>query len=303
MTQTVLVLQGLPASGKSTFARGLVASDPDNWVRVNKDDIRERLLPNGWTKQKERDVVLPERDRLVAAALVDGKNVIVDDTNFEQKHIKRMYEIARPFGARVQLKEFPVDVEEAVARDARRRNPVGEAVIRDMARRHLGVGWVLERYVHQDGLPWAIICDLDGTTSLFCTLRDCGCDLNHRSPYDASSAHRDAPNTEILELLQTYKMFRGTEIIFMSGREDLYRPQTEEFLGQHYGGGDGSFPYQLHMRSTGDQRKDAVVKAELFDAHVRGKYNVRFVLDDRNQVVQLWRSLGLRCFQVADGDF
>lgn len=302
MTLTVLVLQGLPASGKSTFAKGLVASDPDNWVRVNKDDIRERLLPNGWSKQKERDVVIPERDRLVANALVDGKNVIVDDTNFEQKHIKRMYELARPFDARVQVKEFPIDVEEAVARDARRRCPVGEAVIRDMARRFLGAVWDLEPYREQAGLGWAIICDLDGTTSLFCTSRDCGCGLNHRSPYDASSADRDVPNTEILELLQTYHLLRQTEVIFMSGREDLYRAQTEKFLAEHYGNG-GQFSYQLHMRKAGDQRKDAVVKSELFDAHVRNKYNVRFVLDDRNQVVQLWRSLGLTCLQVADGDF
>lgn len=302
MTQTVLVLQGLPASGKSTFARGLVASDPDNWVRVNKDDIRERLLPGGWSKQKERDVVIPERDRMVANALVDGKNVIVDDTNFEQKHIKRMYELARPFDAKVQIKEFPIEVEEAIARDAKRRNPVGEAVIRDMARRFFGAAWDLAPYQEQEGLPWAIICDLDGTTSLFCTSRGCGCDLNHRSPYDASTADRDVPNVQILELLQTYHMFRQTEIVFMSGREDLYRDQTERFLAEHFVG-DGLFAHQLHMRKAGDQRKDAVVKSELFDAHVRGRYNVRFVLDDRNQVVQLWRSLGLRCLQVADGDF
>ena len=302
MTQTVLVLQGLPASGKSTFARGLVASDPDNWVRVNKDDIRERLLPGGWSKQRERDVVLPERDRMVANALVDGKNVIVDDTNFEQKHIKRMYELARPFDARVQVKEFPIDVEEAVARDAKRRSPVGEAVIRDMARRFFGAVWDLEPYREQEGLPWAIICDLDGTTSLFCTSRDCGCGLNHRSPYDASTADRDVPNGEILEMLQTYHLFRQTEVIFMSGREDLYCDQTERFLAEHYGNG-GQFAYQLHMRKGGDQRKDAVVKSELFDAHVRGRYNIRFVLDDRNQVVQLWRSLGLMCLQVADGAF
>lgn len=302
MTQTVLVLQGLPASGKSTFARGLVASDPDNWVRVNKDDIRERMLPGGWSKQKERDVVIPERDRMVANALVDGKNVIVDDTNFEQKHIRRMYELARPFEARVQVKEFPIDVEEAIARDANRRNPVGEAVIRDMARRFFGAVWDLEQYEEQEGLPWAIICDLDGTTSLFCTSRGCGCTLNHRSPYDASTADWDVPNTELLEMLQIYHVFRQTEIIFMSGREDLYRVQTERFLAEHYGNG-GEFAYQLHMRKGRDQRKDAVVKAELFDSQVRGRYNVRFVLDDRNQVVQLWRSLGLTCLQVAEGAF
>jgi hypothetical protein len=50
-------------------------------------------------------------------------------------------------------------------------------------------------------------------------------------------------------------------------------------------------------------RKDAIVKRELFDAHVRGTWNVNFVLDDRQQVVDMWRGLGLVCLQVAPGDF
>jgi predicted kinase len=298
MTQTILVLQGLPASGKSTFARGLVASDPGAWVRVNKDDIRERLLPTGWSKHKEREVVIPERDRLVADALVDGKSAIVDDTNFEDKHIRRMYEIARPFGARVEVKRFDVEVEEAIARDSRRARPVGEAVIRDMARRFIGTPWELEPYRETPGLPWAVLCDLDGTVALFCQRHGCGCGLNHRSPYNAATAHLDTPNAPVLLLLESLLCAAAPDIIFMSGREDLYRRQTVDFLEKHFG-----HHYELHMRKGGDSRKDAVVKAELFDAHVRGKFNVHFVLDDRNQVVELWRSLGLTCLQVAEGNF
>jgi hypothetical protein len=57
------------------------------------------------------------------------------------------------------------------------------------------------------------------------------------------------------------------------------------------------------MRPTGDQRKDNIVKRELFDTWVRGKYNVRFCLDDRDQVVEGWRAMGLTCFQVQPGAF
>jgi hypothetical protein len=57
------------------------------------------------------------------------------------------------------------------------------------------------------------------------------------------------------------------------------------------------------MRETGDRRKDSIIKKEIFDRHIRDVYNIEFVLDDRNQVVELWRSLGLTCLQVADGDF
>ena len=57
------------------------------------------------------------------------------------------------------------------------------------------------------------------------------------------------------------------------------------------------------MRQAGDNRDDRIVKREIYEREIKGRYNVRFVLDDRNKVVALWRDLGLPCFQVADGDF
>jgi hypothetical protein len=57
------------------------------------------------------------------------------------------------------------------------------------------------------------------------------------------------------------------------------------------------------MRPAGDMRKDAIVKRELFDRHVRDRYDVTCILDDRSQVVDMWRSLGLTCLQVAPGEF
>ena len=45
------------------------------------------------------------------------------------------------------------------------------------------------------------------------------------------------------------------------------------------------------------------VKHELFNKHVRHDYNVRGAFDDRNQVVEMWRAIGLTVFQVADGNF
>ena len=59
----------------------------------------------------------------------------------------------------------------------------------------------------------------------------------------------------------------------------------------------------LWMRAAKDTRGDDVVKAELFDAHIRRRFHVRVVLDDRDRVVALWRRLGLPCWQVDYGDF
>ena len=57
------------------------------------------------------------------------------------------------------------------------------------------------------------------------------------------------------------------------------------------------------MRNTADTRKDSIIKKEIYDAHIKDKYYIELVLDDRDQVVRLWRSLGLPTFQVNYGDF
>jgi hypothetical protein len=87
--------------------------------------------------------------------------------------------------------------------------------------------------------------------------------------------------------------------VFCSGRSDDARPATEAWLKEHVG-----VPYEaLFMRATGDQRRDSVVKAEIFDREIRSRYHVVGVFDDRAQVVRMWRALGLTVFQVADGNF
>lgn len=61
--------------------------------------------------------------------------------------------------------------------------------------------------------------------------------------------------------------------------------------------------YELHMREEGDMRQDSVVKEEIYRKEIEPRFNVHLVLDDRNQVVDMWRKLGLPCWQVAEGNF
>jgi hypothetical protein len=93
----------------------------------------------------------------------------------------------------------------------------------------------------------------------------------------------------------------GYEVVFVSGREDKYESQTRRFIAKCFP--DFKFGYELHMRKTDDFRKDAIIKEEIYKEHIEGKVNVLMVLDDRNQVVDFWRELGLTCFQVAPGNF
>jgi hypothetical protein len=89
------------------------------------------------------------------------------------------------------------------------------------------------------------------------------------------------------------------EIVFLSGREDKFRPQTERWLNSHQ-----FYPLrnQLLMRPTGDRRNDAIVKQELYEKEIKGKYNVLAVFDDRLRVCRMWHSLGLPLFRVGDPD-
>jgi hypothetical protein len=147
-----------------------------------------------------------------------------------------------------------------------------------------------EAYVTPVGKPSAVIVDIDGT-------------LAHKAPgrdiYDLTRVHEDSPHLPVVEAVEAARA-SGARIIFCSGREDTSRAATERWLELHV---DRTADEPLYMRAADDKRRDSIVKRELFDAHIRHEYDVRYVLDDRNQVVEMWRSLGLTCFQVAEGDF
>ena len=57
------------------------------------------------------------------------------------------------------------------------------------------------------------------------------------------------------------------------------------------------------MRKNNDFRGDEIIKKEIYIEKIKDKYNILFVLDDRQKVVNMWRDLNLTCLQVANGDF
>jgi len=147
-------------------------------------------------------------------------------------------------------------------------------------------------YVPDTMLPKAIIVDVDGTVAL----------RNGRELYDWSRVGEDLPNQPVIDVIRSlwsYGVLRGdpVQVIFMSGRPEECRTQTELWLDANVG-----LPFQLHMRSDGDFRQDWIIKDELFSL-VRDKYCFLSAWDDRDQMAQYWRKLGLQCFQVAEGKF
>jgi predicted kinase len=306
----VLILQGMPASGKSYYAKKLVSDNPGSWKRVNKDDLRAMLDVSVWNKANEK-FVLAMRDQVIVRALSQGYNVVVDDTNLDPRHeydIRQMlvfHSHPNVRSAEVDTKFFDTPVAVCIERDAERpvgAGHVGEDVIRKFASQLVSgkprpltrAVIVPEPYVLTPGLPEAIMVDIDGTLAHMTPegrLR-----LGERAPYAWHKVGEDAPDAELRRILNMLN--NRYKVIIMSGRDGVCQPETEDWLR------DNNIYYdELHMRGEKDQRKDNIVKLELFNQFVRGKYNIGVVFDDRNQVVQMWRALGLNCYQVADGDF
>lgn len=294
----LVMCKGLPASGKSFWAREYQVVHPGTVV-VTKDDIRRELEKTGWkwSRDNERKVEAV-RDEQIRNGLMSGHDVISADTNYAPAHERTLRGLAAAHGAEFSVNEFTTPLNICLDRNRERSgvDRVPDDAITSMAKKYLKGANRFDysglTRVYQDILPLdtpqCVICDLDGTLALT---------GGRRNVYDASTCDLDDVNPAVFNLLALYKE-SGTQIIYMSGREEKYREPTLRFLDRN-GCPDGP----LLMRPTGDTRTDWIVKSELFDANIRGNWYVDIILDDRDQVVQMWRARGLTCLQVANGDF
>lgn len=285
----LIMYKGLPASGKSTHAREEVLKSHGVIKRVNKDELRMLVDAGKWSSENEK-TILKIRDIIVTTLLSEKFSVIVDDTNLHPKHEINLRKIAQEYGADFKIKDFTnISLEECLDRDYKRSvGKVGKKVILKMYNQYLKPTVQLIQYNQLN--PDIIVCDLDGTIALF---------------GDANPYERDFTKDKVNQVVKNILLNRGksnVQVVFVSGRKDKFRKQTEEWLNKNWGTN-----YKLFMRKTArkDQQepKDVVVKKEIYEKNLKGKYNILFILDDRNQVVEFWRSQGLTCLQVAEGDF
>lgn len=292
--QKIILTRGLPASGKSTWAVEYVKNSNGKAKRVNKDLLREMIDAGIYSKTNEQ-MILNARDNLICNFIEGGaETIIVDDTNFEEKHFDNIKGLTDAFNnlgrhnITVEYKDFlDVPLEDCLHRDSLRPKPVGEKVIKSMHQRYILPTIKEGPVVNKKGN--AIIVDIDGTLAHRCD----------RQWFDYSKVDQDDLDVTVDGIVRAYAK-KGYTILIVSGREgtEECRSKTLSWLDKH------KIPYyDLMMRKQGDYRRDSIVKEEIYNNYIKDKFDVEFVLDDRQAVVDKWREMGLKCLQVAPGQF
>ena len=126
----LIICRGLPASGKSTWAKQWVLEDPEHRVRINQDDIR-LMLGKYWVPSREKLVQEIQFDAVVEA-LSREFDVVIDNTNLNNKVLDQFNRLIKTFeDYEIEYKDFfdtPLSV--CIERDKNRDLQVTEKVIR-----------------------------------------------------------------------------------------------------------------------------------------------------------------------------
>lgn len=305
----LIVTRGLPGSGKDTLAREWSKHMRQGSVIISRDGFRDMLVPghSGVLEQEFEDLVTKLEKAAVADSLDKGLAVFVCDSNLPQRRVREWLGLAVAHSATWEVCDLTSkDLEIVLKQNAGRENPVPREVILKMHARYIASGNAVpshweplgsaeptkgEPYVPDTSKPLAIIVDIDGSVAK----------MNGRSPYDYTKVSEDLPNWPVIDYATAISMDLEAHLVFVSGRPEACRGDTQAWLERYFDWG-----FELFMRSDqehADGVKDYDVKLGIFDREIRHQYNVHSCIDDRTQVVRMWRSLNLTCLQVAPGDF
>ena len=295
-----IITVGISASGKSTFAHSWVNSVDQvasgvARAEINRDYWRNMLMnldgnPFSWAKWdwKREGQVTDIVNDLIDAASSAGKDIIISDTNLHNGRRQELVTRLKANGYEVEIKEFPITLEEAWKRDAVRENGVGHSVIAkqyDQWLEYIG----RKKYVADTSKPKCILVDIDGTLAHM---------NGKRGAFVWDKVGLDDVDDAVSTIVNLYaEGFNGSNntVIVLSGRDGVCRPETEKWLIKN-----GVTHDKLIMRTPNDMRKDTIVKEEIFWRDIADNYNVQFVIDDRPCVVRLWQSIGLKTFAVGN---
>lgn len=287
MKQCVILI-GPPGSGKTSHCM-----EYPNYIRVSQDDEG------------------PQHKRTFYRAIKDNKPVIIDRMNFNKAQRKQYIETAKEAGYTVTYILFLVPKSICHNRMlARSNHPTiknEENALHALntffrlfeypTSEEFEVGYNIE-YKPEDGKIPAIIVDLDGTLADNEHRTDLvrGENKNWNAFFD--EIPEDAPNIWCSRLIDAMDQ-KGYYTVFCTGRPEEYRSITENWLNRY----EIAPFHELFMRPSKDYRQDSLIKNIILDFDILPQYNVLFAVDDRKQVVDMWRKNHIVCLQCAPGEF
>lgn len=286
---------GFSGCGKSTWASEFMEDNKDNkYIDLERDTIRFNMFCDGardWSKytfsKKNEALVTEEHNKLLDYATTYGYNLVLSDTFLNEKYRNEMIERLENEGYVVEIKddwEIPT-FEQLVKRNENREGGIGVSILRQQYLRFLEYKGLRDVYIPDTELPDCVVVDVDGSVAT---------SEGIRGHFEWDKVIHDDPILQVVDIVSGLYL-KGYEIVFLSGRDSVCFDQTLAWLYSQF----EDMKFELFMRPEGDFRKDYVVKKELFDNHVRNRYNVQMVIDDRNQVIDLWDELGLKVINVG----
>lgn len=262
------------------------------------------MLGDYWVPSREK-VVTAMYDTLLTNAMNKGYNIVVDNMNLNPKTCEDLEKRVKDFNEHhdwkyeVCYQNFFIPVEECIRRDAMRPNPIGEKVIKATWKRYRDfiiheslMETINKQAPHIDGGKPAIIVDVDATLCYNTTGR----------PFFGEGAAKgmltDQPVLGTCALVRN--MYQKCTVIIVTGREGTpeIMEATKRWLAQNDVNHDLAY-----FRPIGSYEPGEVCKKEIYEKHIKGRYNVLFVLEDNNRCVQMWREQGLTCLQPNEGKF
>lgn len=160
-------------------------------------------------------------------------------------------------------------------------------------------------WMEKDMRKTAFIFDIDGVLANISYRKR----FIEKEPKDWDSFYKNMDKDMPIQSGIDMVLFLSTcgEVLFVTGRAEEHRKETVNWLNNNLGGGSSStrnfINERLYMRETGDYRPDYIIKKEIYRSYIEPFYKVYSVFEDRKQCVNMWRKLGLLCWQNVDGDY
>lgn len=295
-----VLLVGISGCGKSTFTSTLFGKDDPDWRIISSDVFRKQLVSydktkSFWTqyrfdKQIEKEVKRLTEEAISEAALL-GINIVLDNTHLNPNTLKHNIELCESVGYKTEVINLnpTLDINFYLKRNKGRQDELNSQVINDqyvMAFKNNPE--TFQEQFKQDTKPVVTIVDIDGTVA----------QMHNRTPFQYTHVLNDLPRTHVINVIKAlYETKRVDKIIFLSGRESVCYEDTMQWLVNQ---GFEQHTFNLFMRVKRDARKDWIIKDEIYKSCIKPFYDVQYVFDDRNQMIDYWLDEKLPVFNVGD---